>query len=163
MKKIVLIAILLATYLGNAQAFTGKDDKKLFVGANLQGNATGITIGLDYGMGENISLGISSAYALNLSNDLTADFVDRFDLRGRFNANLGNVLNLSDNLDVYPGLSLSLKNFGGHFGIRYLFTSGFGVYTEVGTTFAKYNTENLTEAEEIHNQFVANIGAVFNL
>ncbi|WP_044400774.1 DUF6646 family protein [Lacinutrix sp. Hel_I_90] len=163
MKKIVLIAFLLAAYLGNAQAFTGKDDKKLFVGANLQENATGITIGLDYGMGENISLGISSAYALNLSNDLTADFVDRFDLRGRFNANLGNVLNISDNLDVYPGLSLGLKNFGGHFGIRYLFTSGFGVYSEVGTTFAKYNTDNLTEAEQIHNQFVANIGAIFNL
>ncbi|WAC00861.1 hypothetical protein N7U66_11455 [Lacinutrix neustonica] len=163
MKKIVLIAFLLAAYLGNAQAFSGKDDKKLFIGANLQENATGITIGLDYGIGENISLGISGAYALNLTNGLTADFVDRFDLKGRFNANLGNVLNISDNFDVYPGLSLSLKNFGGHLGFRYLFTSGFGVFAEVGTTFAKYNTDNLTAAEQIHNQFVTNIGAIFNL
>lgn len=159
----MLITLLLATYIVQAQVFTGKDDKKFYIGSNLQKNAVGVTIGLDYGLGENISVGVNGSYALNVSNGINADFGDRFDLKGRFNANLGNVLNISDNLDVYPGLSLSLKNFGGHLGLRYLFTSGFGVYAETGTTFAKYSTKNLSAAEQIHNQFVANIGAVFNL
>jgi len=163
MKKLLLIALLLSCYLIQAQAFTGKDDKKLYIGGNLQDNANGVTIGLDYGLGENISVGFSSTYALNISNGITADFGDRFDLKGRFNANLGNILNLSDNFDVYPGLSLSLKNFGGHLGARYFFSSGFGLYGEVGTTFAKYSSKNLSPAEQIHNQFAANIGAVFSL
>jgi len=47
--------------------------------------------------------------------------------------------------------------------MRYFFTDGFGIYTEFGTSFAQYNSETLSPAEKIHNQFVANIGAVFNL
>ncbi|WP_452224838.1 DUF6646 family protein [Lacinutrix chionoecetis] len=163
MKKLLLITLLLSSYLIQAQAFSGKDDKKLSIGANIQEYATGITIGLDYGLGENISVGISSSYALNLTNGIDADFGDRFDLKGRFNANLGNVLNVSDNFDVYPGLSLSLKNFGGHLGMRYFFSSGFGVFGEVGGPLAKYDSDASSAGALIHNQFSANVGAIFNL
>lgn len=163
MKKLLLITLLLTFYLTQAQTFSGKNDKKLYIGGNLQDNANGITIGLDYGLGENISVGFNSSYALNVANGINADFGDRFDLKARFNANLGNVLNISDNFDVYPGLSLSLKNFGGHIGTRYFFSSGFGVYGEISVPFAKYSSKNLSTAELINNQFIANIGAVFNL
>ena len=162
MKKLLLLSLLLSALIGNAQSFSGKGDQKFFIGANLQENATGINVGLDYGLGENISVGVNSSYALNVVDGLDADFGDRFDLKARFNANLGSVLNISDNFDFYPGLSLSLKNFGGHLGLRYFFSSGFGVYSEFGTTFAKYSN-NVVGAEHIHNQFAANIGAVFNL
>lgn len=81
---------------------------------------------------------------------------DRFDIKARFNANLGNVINADDNFDVYPGLST--KNFGGYLGFRYLFTDGFEVYTEL----AKYK-ETPIEAKNIPNQFAVNLGAVFNL
>jgi hypothetical protein len=64
---------------------------------------------------------------------------------------------------LYPGLSFSLKNFGGHVGARYFFTDGFGIYTEALFPMAKYDNGDLTPAEEIHNQFALNIGAVFNL
>jgi len=47
--------------------------------------------------------------------------------------------------------------------MRYFFTDGFGIYTEAGTSFAQYNSEKLTPAEKIHNQFTVNFGAVFNL
>jgi hypothetical protein len=84
-------------------------------------------------------------------------------VRARFNANIGNVLDIDPNFDFYPGLSFGLKNFGGHVGARYFFSSGFGIYSEIGTPIARYDTGTLTPAEKIHNQFYFNFGAVFNL
>lgn len=163
MKKLVLIASILSFSMITAQAYKGKGDSKFQVGANFQNSATGINVSYDHGIGENISLGVSSTYSLGVDEVLDADFGDRFDLRGRFNANLGNVINIDPNFDIYPGLSLGLKNFGGHLGLRYLFSEGFGIYSELNTPFAKYKTEKLDPAEEIHNQFSVNVGAVFVL
>lgn len=171
MKKIILFVALVSVSFVNAQAFLGKNDNKFQVGANFQDGGTGINLSYDLGLGENISVGFSTSYTLGLDDalknnaidDLNADFDNRFDLRARFNANLGNVINIDDNFDVYPGLSLGLKNFGGHLGARYFFSDGFGVYTELNTPFAKYKSGTLTAAEELHNQFTVNLGAVFNL
>lgn len=166
MKKnlLVLVLIVLSVSFANSQAFIGKGDNKFQVGANLQDNGTGVNVSYDFGVGENISLGLSSTYLLGV-NDVVLDnaFDTRFDLRARFNANLGNVINVDPNFDIYPGLSIGLKNFGGHLGARYFFTEGFGVYTELNTPFAKYKSEDLTPAETLHNQFSLNLGAVFNL
>ena len=165
MKKLILLVTILSVSLANAQAFKGNGDNKFQVGTSLQNNATGINVTYDYGLGENMSVGISSSYALGLNNAIESvvDVNDRFDIKARFNANLGNVINIDENFDVYPGLNLSLKNFGGHLGVRYFFTSGFGVYTEFNLPLAKYDTGTLTPAETLHNQFTANIGASFNL
>jgi outer membrane protein G len=163
MKKLILILTILSVSFVNAQAFKGKGDSKFQVGANFQNSTTGLNVSYDYGVGENISLGLSSTYALGISNDINADFGDRIDLKARFNANLGNVVNIDENFDIYPGLDFSLKNFGGHLGARYFFTDGFGLYTELNAPFAKYNSDVLTPAEKIHNQFTVNIGATFNL
>mgnify|MGYP003108937052 FL=1 len=176
MKKLLVIAAILTVSFANAQAFSGKGDQKFQVGANFQANATGLHVSYDYGLGENISVGVSSSYALGISSELQdgikdtfgntlvkkAGFDDRFDLKARFNANIGNVLKIDDNFDLYPGLSFSLKNFGGHVGARYFFTSGFGVYTEAQFPIATYK-DNLTPAQEINNQFSMNLGTVFNL
>ena len=162
MKNIVIILIILAGGSINAQAFIGKGDTKFQVGANFQNNATGINASYDVGVGENISLGLSSTYLLDVQSELDAGFDDRFDIKGRFNANIGNVLNIDENFDFYPGLNFSLKNFGGHIGARYFFTNGFGLYSEINVPLAKYSN-NLTPAEELHNQFTFNIGASFNL
>jgi hypothetical protein len=164
MKKLLLVLALASVCLVNAQAYKGKGDQKLQIGGNIQDAASGINVTYDYGIGENISIGFSSTYALNVKNNsvLNADFGDRFDIKARFNANLGNVINLDENFDVYPGLSLSTKNFGGHLGFRYLFTNGFGVYSEFNTPLAKYK-ETPMGADYIHNQFTVNLGAVFNL
>ena len=164
MKKVLFVLAILSVSLINAQVFEGKGDQKFQIGANLQDLASGLNISYDYGIGENISIGVSSTYALNVKNNdiLDADFGDRFDIKARFNANLGNVINIDENFDVYPGLSLSTKNFGGHLGFRYLFTNGFGVYSEFNTPLAKYK-EKTVGPEYIHNQFTVNLGAVFNL
>ncbi len=163
MKKLILLAVLLCASFVNAQAYKGSGDNKLQLGTSFQDNATGINISYDFGLGENISIGVSSSYALGLNDTVSASFGDRFDVKGRFNANLGNVINVDENFDVYPGLNLSLKNFGGHLGARYFFSDGFGLYTELNVPFAKYNTDTLDAGEKLFNQFTINLGASFNL
>ena len=162
MRKLLVIVAILTVSFANAQAFKGSMDNKFQVGANIQDLATGIYASYDYGLGENISVGVSSSYALGVNSGIDADFGDRFDLTGRFNAHLGSVIDIDENFDVYPGLNLSLKNFGGHVGARYFFSEGFGIFTEAVFPIAKYS--KITEpADYIHNQFMVNLGAVFNL
>ena len=163
MKKLFFSIALLSVSLLSAQAFKGKGDQKFQVAANLQDEASGLNISYDYGLGENFSVGVSSTYALGIDSRLNADFGDRFDLEARFNANLGNVINVDDNFDVYPGLNLSLKNFGGHLGARYFFSDGFGVFTEANFPLAKYSNDESQISYYIHNQFTVNIGASFSL
>lgn len=163
MKNLLLIIAIVSVSFLNAQAFEGKGDQKFQIGANFQDEATGINVSFDYGLGDNISVGVSSSYALGIDEKLDADFGDRFDLKARFNANLGNVLNIDENFDFYPGLSLSTKNFGGHVGARYFFSEGFGIYTEANFPLAKYSNDKTDIGYYIYNQFTVNIGAVFNL
>ncbi|MGB1307300.1 MAG: DUF6646 family protein [Oceanihabitans sp.] len=165
MKNIIFAIItLLSINIIQAQAFNGKGDKKVQVGANFQNNATSVFASYDIGLGENISIGIASTYALGINNVyIEKAFVDRFDVKARFNANIGNVINIDENFDVYPGLNLGLKNFGTHIGARYFFTSGFGLFTECNIPIAKYKTSDLSYSDKIHNQFSVNAGVVFNL
>lgn len=163
MKKLFLGIALISMSFVNAQAFKGKGDQKFQVAANLQDEASGLNVSYDYGLGENFSVGVSSTYALGIDSRLDADFGDRFDLEARFSANLSNVINVDDNFDVYPGLNLSLKNFGGHVGARYFFSDGFGVFTEANFPLAKYSTDETQISYYIHNQFTINIGASFSL
>lgn len=163
MKKLFFLVSFFSILSVNAQVFQGRNDNKFQVGTNFQDYATGINVSYDFGLGENMSIGISSSYAIGVDNTIAASFGDRIDIKGRFNANLGNVVNIDDHFDVYPGLDISLKNFGGHLGARYFFTEGFGVYTELNVPIAKYNTGMLTPAEKLYNQFTINVGACFNL
>ncbi|NKI26202.1 hypothetical protein HCG49_06480 [Arenibacter sp. 6A1] len=164
MKKRLLFAVLLLSVgFVSAQAYEGKGDSKFQIGANFQTNGTGIVTTYDFGMGQNFSMGLQGSYILGVEKAIGADFGDRMDLKARFNANLGSVMNLGEMVDVYPGLDLGLRNFGGHVGMRYFFSDGFGIYSELGFPLAKYKTENLTPAEELNNQVVFSIGASFNL
>lgn len=164
MKNLGLLVILFFGVTAmNAQAFGGQGDSKFQVGASFQGNGTGITATYDYGLGENFSIGVSTGYVLGVNEDIGADFGNRINLVARFNANIGSVLNIGDAVDIYPGLNLSLKQFGGHLGGRYFFSDGFGIFTEFSVPFAKYDNGILSNAELLNNQFVFGLGVVFNL
>ena len=165
MKTALLFAIcmLLTLNLCAQQSYFGKDDQKFQIGANFQENGTGIVSSYDLGIGENISIGFQGSYVLGVNKAIDADFGDRFDIKGRFNANLGNVLKIDERLDVYPGLHLGLKNFGAHLGTRFFFSDGFGLFAEASLPIAKYNNDELTLAKELNNQFIFSIGASFNL
>ena len=163
MKRTLIVLLILSVSQLNAQAFKGKGDVKLQVGAAFQEYATGIVTTADFGLGENISIGGSVSYLLNTTEAIgTPKFDDRFDAKIRFNANIGNVVNISEKFDLYPGLNLGLRNFGAHIGARYFFTSGFGVYSEAGFPLAKYKPDAVGY-ERLNNQFVFQIGATFNL
>ena len=164
MRKIYTIAAILVISLMNAQAFKGKGDIKGQVGLTLQDGGTGVGVSADFGLGENMSFGLVAGYMLNANSfeDVKARFEDRADLRVRFNANIGNVLKLDNKMDIYPGLHLGLRNFGGHLGFRYFFTNGFGLFSEGSIPLARYDT-NVNGLEHYNNQFVFNIGASFNL
>lgn len=160
MKKIFTIALFSAFCLANAQAFKGKGDTKLNIGMTFQNGGSGILASTDFGLGENFSLGVQASYLLGGSNINEVDAEYRFDAKARFNANLGSVMNISPKFDVYPGLNLGLKNFGGHLGARYFFSDGFGIFTEFSVPFAKYDAD---AASKYNNGTSVNIGASFNL
>jgi hypothetical protein len=161
MKKLFTLLAILSLSIVSAQAFKGKGDIKAQVGALLQDKVSGIQVSADFGIGENMSYGFVGSYLLGASgfdiND--ARFQDRFDAKARFNANLGNVFELDEKMDIYPGLDLGIKNFGAHLGFRYFFTDGFGVFTEAGIPIAKYDSD----APKVNNQFGFTFGASFNL
>lgn len=169
MKKIITLVALFTIGLTNAQVFKGKDDFKFQVGANIQSNATGIQISGDKGIGENMSIGIVASYLLSYSafkiDGIEIDnpeFVDRADIKARFSANIADAMGLEEKLDIYPGLNLGLRNFGGHVGARYFFTDGFGVFGEASFPIASY--DNKPEGyQKFNNQFTFVIGASFNL
>lgn len=161
MKKIITLLLLASFGLTNAQAFKGKGDGKFDIGAVFQDGGTGIGATADFGLGLNISFGFGASYILGVSNGYIEEqnFSDRFDAEVRMNANLGSVFQLNPKMDIYPGLDLSLKNFGAHLGMRYFFTDGFGVFTEAAVPIAKYDSQ----AAGFNNQFNISLGASFNL
>ena len=164
MKNFLTLLLVLVVTTSNAQAFKGKGDTKFQVGASFQNGGTGINSTLDFGIGENMSFGVSATYLLKADAILNIEpkFEDRADINARFNANIGNVLKLDEKFDLYPGLHLGIRNFGAHLGARYFFSDGFGVYTEASIPIAQYNTKS-TGFQNYNNQFVFNIGASFNL
>lgn len=175
MKKLITLLLLCSAGFMNAQAFDGKGDIKGQVGFNIQNGGTGVFLSYDYGIGENMSLGLTTNYLLSVDNakyvdaitgttySSTPSFGNRIDVKARFNANLGSVLQLDPKMDVYPGLDLGLKNFGAHLGFRYFFTDGFGLFGEAGVPIAKYDENSTDIGRNLNNQFTVNIGASFNL
>ncbi len=163
MRNIVVMAALLCTGFINAQAFTGKGDTKLQIGFTAQDGGTGIGATADFGLGQNLSVGIYGGYMLGADEILgeKPDFGDRADIKGRINANLCSVIGV-EQLDIYPGLNLGLRNFGGHLGARYFFSEGFGLFTEASVPFATYKSDP-EGFDKYNNQFVWQIGVSFNL
>lgn len=165
MKKIVTFLLLVSlSQVANAQAYSGKGDKKFQVGATFQNGGTGITSTFDLGLGENMSIGLVGSYLLNATNigSEKAKFGDRAEVKARFNANLGKVIGLDSKMDLYPGLNLGTRNFGAHLGFRYFFSDGFGIFAETNMPLAKYKSE-VVGFDRYNNQFVMVIGASFNL
>lgn len=163
MKKLVLVALFFSAF-ASAQVFTGKGDQKFQVGANFQDHGTGVVATYDRGLGTNFSIGVVTGYLLGVE-EIAGDkpnFDERFDLRVRFNANIADVFGIEEKVDIYPGLGVSLNNFGAHLGARYFFTEGFGIYTEFQTPLASYDSD-VVGFDKYNNQFNFSIGACFNL
>lgn len=167
MKKLILAMAVASFGFVSAQdndAFYGKDDLRLNIGANLQKGGTGIHTSLDYGLGQSFSIGAQAGYLLGVDevDGEKPESTHRFDVKARASAHLGDVMGLPQNFDVYPGLNLGLKNFGAHVGTRVFFDKGFGMFAEAQFPIAKYNTE-ASSYRLLNNQFAFVIGASFDL
>lgn len=166
MKKLLLSFAVAAFGLVSAQndAFTGQGDMRLNVGANFQKGGTGIQTSLDYGLGESFSIGAQAGYLLGVKeyDGQKPSGTHRFDAKARLSAHLGAVLGLPENFDIYPGLNLGLKNFGGHVGSRVFFDKGFGLFAEAQFPIARFNTE-ASSYRLLNNQFAFAVGASFDL
>ena len=158
MKKIITLVFVFSVYFGNAQAFKGKGDTKLNLGMTIKNGGTGILASTDFGVGQNISVGVLASYLLGGTDIKNVSAEDRIDAKVRFNANLGSIINIDPNFDLYPGLNLGLKNFGGHIGARYFFSDGFGVFSEISAPIAKYDPNAISK---YNNGMSFNIGATF--
>ncbi len=159
---LTVLILFFSTTIAIAQSYDGAGDQKFQIGVNLQDNGAGIVGSYDFGIGEHISVGVSSSYLIGVEPLLIAGFVDRFDARARANMHLGSVIGLGENFDIYPGLDMSLKNFGFHAGARYFFSDGIGIFAEVGHPIARYKSNDRSPAEELHNQLVINFGLSLN-
>ncbi len=167
MRKSVLMIMIFAFGFANSQttAYKGNRDMRAQVGANFQNMGTGIQASLDYGLGESFSIGAQFGYLLGfreLTGITEPAFLDRFDAKARVNANLGGVIGLPSNIDIYPGLDLGLKNFGGHAGVRYFFSKGFGLFSEIQFPIARYK-KDITDYEYMNNQVNITLGASFDI
>jgi outer membrane protein G len=165
MRNIVLALVVLSGFFGQAQVFKGKGDTKFQVGAIFQEYANGITATTDFGLGKNLSVGFQSTYLLGVKEDIvlgSSKFEDRFDIRGRFNAHISDIFGIEKDIDIYPGLDLGLRNFGAHFGARYFFTEGIGVYSEIQFPIATYENDP-KGYQNFNNQFNFSVGVSFNL
>ena len=140
MKKTIILFTVFTINTVFSQAFKGKEDFKLQIGAAIVHNGTGLNFSLDKGLGENISAGISTSYLLNVNEiqGFEASTIDKFDLKGRFNIHLSDIIKLGDNFDIYPGINLGIKNLGLHTGARYFLNNGLGIYTEFDFSIAKF-------------------------
>jgi hypothetical protein len=87
MKRVITLLLLSSVWLTSA-SLQGKRDVKGQVGLNLQDGGTGI-LSSDFGIGENMSLGLTANYLLSVNEDALGnipDFGQRVDLKARFNA-----------------------------------------------------------------------------
>ena len=69
MKKVITLLFLVSFGFTQAQqAFKGKGDVKVNVGANIQDGGSGIQGSVDFGLGENFSFGFVANYLLGVDN-----------------------------------------------------------------------------------------------
>lgn len=137
MKKIFICALAIAGFhaTANAQAFDGKGDTKLFLGYSNVGGKDGVNLQLDYGLSHLISYGFDLTFLIKpddreLTDNYDSSFkaFDSFDIGAFFRFHFSEPLNLSEKIDPYLGIDISLRSLGAHTGIKYNFSEVIGMY-----------------------------------
>lgn len=152
MKKLFVTAFMLLgmAFSGNAQAPLEKGETQLNAGFGASGWGTPIYLGLDFGMGNNFTLGVEGSYRSYNQRYSNDDFSSSIiGLQGNGNYHFNEILEIPSEWDFYAGLSVNYyiwntdtkyKNYteGSGFGIgaqvggRYFFNKNFGLNLELG-------------------------------
>lgn len=157
MKRFITLSAVLASVVASAQATPSKGAAQLNLAAGFSDRGLPFEIGVDYGIGNDISVGGAVNY---LSDTTTVYQVKRtytaIGVFARGNYHFNRILKLPKELDLYAGLSLgyvswsyraSVSNeigvnysdsnstplgFSGQFGGRYFFTNNWALNLEFG-------------------------------
>ncbi len=146
MKKITLIITLFFGTLCYAQAPLEKGKLQLNIGLGTSGWGTPVYAGLDYGLGNNITVGAEASYVSYKYVGFTSTIIG---IQANGNYHFNEILNTPSEWDFYAGLSgnyyvWNIDNggvdviddtpfgIGAQIGARYFFNNKFGVNIEGG-------------------------------
>lgn len=148
-KFLIILALTLAISLAFAQNPLNKGQTQLNVGVGFSSWGIPIYGGLDFGVSNDVSLGVEMSYRSYQENYNHHDY-DRsvIGISGNGNYHFNRVLNIPSNWDFYAGLNLGFYvwdepdgyngdntsglGLGAQVGGRYYFTDSFGVNLEFG-------------------------------
>lgn len=148
MKKIILFCtVFLASLIANAQAPLEESKLQLNAGFGASGWGTPVYVGLDYGLGNNFTIGAEASYRSYTSYGYKSTIIG---LQGNANYHFNEILEIPSQWDFYAGASLNYYNWSfeddfaedvvdnSNFGIglqvggRYFFNEKFGINIEAG-------------------------------
>lgn len=132
MKNIFLSLSFILVLGGNVQAqtYTGINDMKIQLGVSPYGYGEGLVGVFNYGLHDIFSIGVGTEFYFNENNS-------NFYLFGRADAHIGRLIEMPENMDLYPGIDLGILDdklgFGAHIGYHYFFHKNIGAYIEIGS------------------------------
>lgn len=132
MKKIILFAtVLLTSLITNAQAPLEESKLQLNAGFGASGWGTPVYVGLDYGLGNNFTIGAEGSYRSYTSYGYKSTIIG---LQGNANYHFNEILEIPSQWDFYAGASLNYYNwsFDDDFAEDVVDDSNFGIGLQVG-------------------------------
>jgi len=177
MRKILFLGLLIScANIAYSQAFDGTGDNKTAIGANFQKGGIGLNFAFDRGLNDYLSYGFSFGFLLKSETatrtfdntvsevDNSEVFLEKIDANARLNGHFGELIGMSEMMDLYGGLNIGFRNLGAQVGVRYLISEGFGFYLEAGLPVSEYELLNTDETNyfNYYNQPVLNIGIVIS-
>ena len=131
-KSLILFVLFILSLTATAQSYDGRGDQKFNIGYHFYGyENSGVKATYDIGLSEMFSVGAGATYFIN------SDENDYF-IYARTNLHLASLLDLPQQLDIYPGLEigyLSRNDIGitGYLGVKYFISKKIGLFAEFGT------------------------------
>ena len=164
-KTITLTLALLGVQLSSySQAYDGYHDFKIFLGYSNVGGKYGVDFQLDKGLSDLVSYGANFTFLIKPDERETTDNVDNtfkkfdsFDIGAFFRFHFSESLNLSEKVDPYLGVDVSLRSIGAHAGIKYNFSETIGVYAMFKHSFSSSLTGDHKVSGEEYDVFEDNI------
>lgn len=153
MKKTILITFILVTGLSLSQGSLGKGGKQLNAGFGFSSWGLPVYLGLDFGVHEDITLGLEFSYRRYRYKYKPYDYNHAvLGFSGNANYHFNRILSLPEKLDLYAGINIGFYHWiydpdyygydygsktsglglGGQLGIRYFFTDKLAINLEGG-------------------------------
>lgn len=149
MKKLLLSIFLLSSALSFGQYMLGKGEKQLNAGVGFSSWGLPVYIGMDFGVGKDISLGAELSFRSYSDRWLDKKYKHNvIGISGNANYHFNSLLNIPEQFDFYAGLNVGFYywtsdadyygdntsglGLGGQIGFRYYWNERMGINLEGG-------------------------------